>query len=82
LLALAAWANDLALGLDLEVKRTSGGGFWSWAGLRVVVAAIAKIEWVTADFEAKLVITVLGRRRALETSEILILELVGLFISS
>ena len=36
LLALAAWANDLALGLGLEAKGTGGSPFWGWAGLEVI----------------------------------------------
>ena len=74
--AFAAWANDLALGLGLEVKETGGGPFWSWAGLEVVIAVTAEEEQVTASFKAALVITALGAGEALKTSGILFLELV------
>ena len=69
-LALAAWANDLTLGLGLEAKGTSGGALWGWAGLESVVAAVA-------GFEAVLVVTILETGGALKTSEILFLKLVG-----
>ena len=43
----------------------------------VVAAATAEEEQVAAGFEAALAITILGAGRALETSRILFLELVG-----
>ena len=76
-MALVAWANNLTLGLGLEAKRTGGGVFWDWAGLRVIITAIAEEEWVAAGFEAVLVVIVLRTEGALETSRILFLELVG-----
>ena len=45
--------------------------------LEVIVAAVAEKGWVAASFEAVLAVTVLGAEGALETSEILFLELVG-----
>ena len=60
-MALAAWTNGLALGLDLEVKRTSKKVFWSWVNLEVIKAVIAKTGQVIAGFEAKLVAIALER---------------------
>jgi len=45
--------------------------------LEVVIAAAAEEGRVTAGFEAALAVTALGAGRALETSRILFLELVG-----
>ena len=57
------WRNDLALGLGLEAKRTGGGAIWAWMVLEVVVTGQ--------------VVTVLGGGGALETSDVLLLELEG-----
>ena len=45
--------------------------------MKVTVAIIAKIEQVTASFEAELVVTFLRGEGSLETGELLVLELVG-----
>ena len=51
------------MGLDLEAKGTGGGTIWAWMVLEVVVAGR--------------VVTALGRGGALETSDVLLLELEG-----
>ena len=51
----------MALGLGLEAKRTGGGAIWAWIVLEVVVTGR--------------VATALGRGGALETSDVLLLEL-------
>jgi len=53
----------LALGLGLEAKGTGGGAIWAWMVLEVVVTGQ--------------VATALGRGGALETSDVLLLELEG-----
>ena len=73
-LAFAVYANDLALGLGFEAKRTGGGAIWSWMVLEVVVAVAAEPEQVVAGFEAGRVVTALGRGGAHEMSNVLLLE--------
>ena len=53
----------MALGLGLEAKGTGGGVIWAWMVLEVVVTGR--------------VVTALGRGGALETSDVLLLELGG-----
>ena len=53
----------MALGLGLEAKGTGGGAIWAWMVLEVVVTGR--------------VVTALGRGGALETSDVLLLELEG-----
>jgi len=53
--------NDLTLGLGLKAKGTEGSAIWAWMVLEVIVTGQ--------------VVTALGRWGALETSDVLLLEL-------
>ena len=70
--------KDLTLDLGSENKETEGDVIWSLINLENVIAKldiIAELEWVDTSFEARWVVTALGREKACEMSNVLLLEL-------